>query len=165
MIKRLLLVAALTLQGGCISALLDDGCGPVHRFTTANGEIRDGATLIAFVEVELQEQRGADTELSIIMLGPRNSLGAPLRGHVLGARLVHGVTGATMGTFPIQPAPSGGDEVIGSTRAPVADVGAVKRALLDGDARLVLETDLPAGQVVAQLPKARGGDWGRASCS
>lgn len=165
MIKRLLLLAALLLQGGCMSALFSDGCGPVQRFTTALGEVRDGATPVARVEVQLHEERGAATRVGVIMLGARGSLGAPLRGHVLSARLVKGATGATIATFPLQPAPIFGDEVIGSTRAAVDDVDAAKRTLLDGDARLVLETDLPTGPVVVPLTEPHRGDWGRASCS
>lgn len=165
MLKRGFLVLFLLLQAGCISAFLDDGCGPVLRFTIARGELREGQTTLARVVMELIEQRNASSRLHNILLGmPPGAQGAPLKGHVTAARLVHARTGATLHEIDIQP--GAGDELIRSLNASVADFDALKEAALDGDLVLVITTDLPGREMLtAPLADVTEDDWRRASCS
>jgi hypothetical protein len=165
MIKRSLLALVLLAQGGCLS-ILDDSCGPEHRITTVEGEYREGSTLLVDATIELVEFRNGSSAVHDILFGPREARGAPLRDHVLSARLVHAGTGATLHDFPISPAPLNGDEIIGATTSAALDPDAVRDAFLEGDAVLHLETDLPGREhLVIPLPTVSAGDWGRNSCS
>lgn len=166
MIKRSALVIALLLQGACGLPLLDDSCGPVQRFTSAEGEVSNGGSRLVYVRLQVAEERGKATSMGAIFMGERGSFGAPLRGHVLSARVIDGATGAALHNLQVHPAPPMGDEVIGATGLVIPNTEAVKRVMLDGDAVLVLTTDLAGmAEVRVPLPDAYDGDWGRASCS
>lgn len=165
MLKHAALLMILPLPGGC-TFLLDDRCGPVQRFTDTRGEFHDseGAGL-ARTELSLVEERGGGASVVAVIMGGRGTLGAPLRGHVLRASLYDHAASVLVLELPVNPAPSGGDEVIGSATVAVSDVAAVKRTLLSGRGLLVLETDLPGVVVHAQLAEVHERDWSRASCS
>jgi hypothetical protein len=162
MVKRSLLAGVLLAQAGCIVDL--DDCGPMTRSTQVEGEFREGPTVLVDAAIELVEFRNGSSVLHPVIFGPRDARGAPLRDHVLAARLVD--ADETLHTFPLASAPLFGDEIIGATNTEPANPSGVRLVLLAGRAALELESDLPGYElVVVPLPIVIEGDWDRASCS
>lgn len=162
MIIRSVLLLGLLLQAACIGDSGGDGCGPMQRFLTASGDIRDGRNVIATGAVTLMEQQG---DPSLLTVRVTDRTGSELAGHVRGARLAHARTRAAVGAFRITPAAAGGNEIAGSTPGRIEDVDAVKRILRGRDGVLLLETSLPGRErITVPLTDVRARGWKRAAC-
>jgi hypothetical protein len=145
-------VAALSLSA------CEYDCGTVGR-TVANGTLRDaaGATL-ATVQAGLRENVGPSyLELSVGVMGPGGSAGAPLRGHVTRARLVT-EGGELLAEIPTGTGTLYVDAVVAlpGRRVSQAEHARVRTALHTGRARVILDTDLPGRErIEATLSDAR----------
>ena len=133
-------------------------CGTVSR-TVANGTVRDAAGVtLATVQVELSEHVGPSyLQLSAGVMGSAGSAGAPLRGHVTGARLVT-EGGELLAEIPTRTATLYVDAVVAlpGNRVSQAEYARVRGALLTARARVVLDTDLPGRErVETTLPDVR----------
>jgi hypothetical protein len=163
-IRRIVLGAGLLPTGACVSG---DGCGPIQRLLTATGEIRDGTALIATVTVTVVEQRGDPRVVRAEVAGARGPSGAPLRGHVLAARLVNAANGDTIRVFRLLPADPGGDgDVIDFPPVSAGDdLKPIKRMLRRRRGVLLLDTDLPGRErITVPLTGVHVGGWVRAEC-
>lgn len=139
--RHLLAVATAALS---LSACSYD-CGTVAR-TVANGTLRDaaGATL-ATVQVDLSDNLNPSfLRLSAGAMGPANSAGAPLRGHVTSARLV-GADGEVLAEIPTSTATLYVDGVfaLNADLPSRSEYARVRTALLTTRAKVVVTTDLP----------------------
>lgn len=170
LLARAALLAGLLLAAGCGPFPFDDSCGPAYRETAIRGDIRGATgTLLGIAEFRLSEVRREvqPRVLHPIVMGPGyGSAGAPLKGHVTGARLL-GPAGETLFVLPV--APGAGDEVLRSLPEPIADAAsfsALKRSFRSGKVVLVLQTDLAGTpELRVPLPVYYDLDWSRASCS
>jgi hypothetical protein len=120
-------------------------CGVVSR-TAANGTVRDaGNAELAAVQVSVSEYlHPSFLRLSVGIMGPAGSSGAPLRNHVTSARLVT-ESGALLAEIPTSTETLYADAVVAlnvdlSSREEYARV---RSALLTRRAKVILETDLP----------------------
>ena len=133
-------------------------CGTVRR-TVANGTVRDAAgETLATAQVDLSENVGPSyLRLSAGVMGPANSAGAPLKGHVTRARLVT-EGGETLAEIPTGTSTLYIDAVVALNvdLSSDAEYARVRNALLTGRAKIVLETDLPGRErIETTLPDAR----------
>lgn len=170
LLVRVTLLAGLLLPAGCGRLPFDDSCGPEGRTTTIAGDIlgaggaRIGRAEFRLVEVRRDEQPRI---LLPIVMGPAyGSGGAPLKGHVTGARLA-GPEGETL--FVLSVAPGAGDEVLRTAAEPIADeaaFSALRRSFRTGEVVLLLATDLAGReQIRTPLPLLHATGWTRAHCS
>jgi hypothetical protein len=156
-------VAGLLLHAAC-GPSREDGCGPMQRTLAARGDVRDGGRVVATASVAVREQRGDPAVLDVRVTGARGSSGAPLRGHVRGARLVH-ANGDTIRDFRIILPPRNGDEVVGTEPASPGDLDAVERMLRRRRGVLLLDTDLPGRErIPVPLTDVQVSRWKRAPC-
>jgi len=119
-------------------------CG-VESGVLAIGSVKDasGAT-IATIRAEASENVNPDFyRLLIRVLGAENSQGAPLRGHVLAAKLVD-EAGETLAEIPPSTVMISPDGVTALTidLPSTAEYSRFRSALLTGKARVIIETDL-----------------------
>ena len=140
-VARLLAVATAALS---LAACSYD-CGTLGR-TVANGTVRDaaGATLATATAEVSDHLRPTFLRLSVGLMAPAGSAGAPLKGHVTRARLV------TDGGEVIAEIPTGtstlyldGVVALNVDLPSRREYDRVRGVLLTGRARVVLETDLP----------------------
>src|SRR6185295_5602279 len=96
--SSLLAIALAALSLSACSLSYD--CGTLNR-TVANGTVRDGAgATLATAQANLYDNlRPTFMRLGVGLMGPANSAGAPLRGHVTRARLVT-ESGELLGEIP-----------------------------------------------------------------
>ena len=141
MSARLLTIALTTLS---LSACGWD-CGTVNR-TTADGTVRDAAgAALATVQAEVSDNVGPSfLRLSVGVMGPANSVGAPLKGHVTRARLVT-EAGVLIAEIPTGTSTLFRDAVVAlNVDLPSrAEYTRVRGELMTGRAKVILETDLP----------------------
>ena len=166
MIRRGAWTAGLLLLAACGPAGAGDGCGPMQRRVTAQGEMRDGGPPGGTASVTVLEQRGDPTVLIARVVGAPGSAGAPLRGHVRGARLVHVHRGDTIRSFRVAPAALyAGDGVLEAAERADGDPDTVKRMLRRRDGVLLLDTDLAGRERIrVRLTEVRTTRWRRAEC-
>lgn len=166
MIRRGACAAGLLLLAACGPSGAGDGCGPMQRTVTAQGEMRDGGAILGMASVTVLEQQGDPSVLIVRADGAPGSAGAPLRGHVRGAALVRGTGGDTIRRFRIAPATQpGGDAVLQVTDGAGGERDAIERMLRRRDGVLLLDTDL-AGRERIRVPltEIQVSRWKRASC-
>lgn len=171
---RLLVVAAIAgiaVLYGCSPLAYDDRCGPEVRVTTVAGWLPDSLSrnqVIGLIRVELQEER-PDTILGRLVVygdaAPGDSLGGPLRGHVLSAHLED-----PAGTFAeVGPNPMGAGYFLGDPLIRIDAAELLERAraaFLDNTAVLVVVTDLPGRERLrAPLRLESVVGWARSHCS
>lgn len=119
--------------------------------TVANGTVRDaaGATL-ATAQANLSENVGPSSlRLSVGLMGPASSAGAPLRGHVTRARLVT-ESGELIAEIPTGTSTLYIDAVVAlNVDLPSrAEYTRVRAALHTQRTKVVLETDLPGRALI-----------------
>jgi hypothetical protein len=164
------LVSALAVTG-CFAPVYDDRCGPEIRVTTAMGSLADSSgtrDVLGFVQVELQEVRPDTILARIAMYGvprPGDSVGGPLRGHVVSAHLED-----RAGSFAeAPPVPPASVDFLGPGLIRIDDPALLERAraaFLDNTATLVIRSDLAGReQLQARLVLYWVDGWGRAHCS
>ena len=160
-IARGFVLAGLLLQAACVAG---DGCGPIQRVLTASGEIRDERTVLATATVTVTEQQGDPSTLRAHVTGTPGTSGAPLRGHLLGARLVN-ADGDTIRNFRIILPPAESDEVMAVAPASPGDLDAVKHVLRRRRGVLLLDTGLAGRERIAvPLTRVDVGGWRRIPC-
>jgi hypothetical protein len=164
-------VSAVALTGCLYPGAYDDRCGPETRVTTAFGSVPDttaSGNALGFVQVELQEVRPDTILARIAMYGvprPGDSLGGPLRGHVVSAHLEDGA-----GSFAeAPPVPKVSVDFLGPALIRIDDSALLERArkaFLNSTAALVIQSDLTdREQLRARLVLYSVNGWGRAHCS
>ena len=141
LLSRSLIVAVAALaSSGC-----GWDCGTVSR-TVANGTLRDAAGVtLATVQADLSENVGPSSlRLSVGVMAPGGSAGAPLKGHVTRARLVTDA-GELLAEIPTGTGTLYLDVVVAlpGDMLSRAEYDRVRRALLTSRAKVLLETDLP----------------------
>jgi hypothetical protein len=134
-----LAVAALSLSA------CDYDCG-TRGGTVASGTVRDAAgTTLATVQASVTDHlRPTFFRLSVGVMAPAGTAGAPLKGHVTAARLVT-ESGELISAIPTGTAELYLDVVVAlNVDLPSrAEYDRVRSALYTARARVVLETDLP----------------------
>jgi hypothetical protein len=147
--SRLLAVAIAALP---LSAC-DYDCGTVRR-TVANGTVRDAADVtLAAVQADLTEYlRPSFLRLSVGVMGPANSAGAPLRGHVTRAQLVT-EGGELLAEIPTSTATLYLDGVVALNLDLPSDseYARVRSALLTARAKVILDTDIPGREHIETI--------------
>ena len=143
--SRLLAIALATLAlSGC-----SWDCGTVAR-TVATGTVRDaaGATL-ATATVDLSDNVGPSfLRLSVGVMAPGGSAGAPLKGHVTRARLVT-ETGELIADIPTGTETLYLDVVVAlNVDVSRAEYNRIRTALFSSRTKVVLETDLPGRELI-----------------
>ena len=164
LLSRLFLAALVALSvSGC-----SWDCGTVRR-TVADGSIRDAAgVMLANAQVDLSENVGPSSlRLSVGVMGPAGSGGAPLRGHVTRARLVD-EQGELIAEIPTSTTTLCFDAVVAlnTNLKSRAEYERVRNALLTGRTKVILDSDLPGRErTEATLSNARDepGEVGRCS--
>ena len=143
-------------------------CGTVLR-TVADGSIRDAAgVVLATAQADLSENVGPSSlRLSVGVMGPGGSGGAPLRGHVTRARLVD-EQGELIAEIPTGTTTLYIDAVVAlsTNLKSKAEYDRVRNALLTGRTKVILDSDLPGRErTEATLSNARdeAGEVGRCS--
>jgi hypothetical protein len=131
----------------------DYDCG-VLRHTIATGTVRDASgAALASVEVDLSDNVGPTyRRLSVGVTGATGSGGAPLRGHVIRARLVT-ESDELLAEIPTDTITLYVDVVVtlNVDLAKRAEYARVRSALVTGRAKVVLETDLAGRERVEAL--------------
>lgn len=157
--------AGLLLAAACGPAA-GDGCGPMQRTLAARGDIRQAGSVVATASVTVREQQGDPGVLLVRVDGMPGASGAPLRGHVRGARLVDATRGDTLRGFRIVPVTEfGGGAVFEASAAAGGARKAVERMLRRRDGVLLLDTDLAGRERIAvPLTDVRATRWKRAPC-
>jgi hypothetical protein len=140
---RLLAMASTVLSvGGCF---LGWDCGTARR-TVASGTVRDAAgVMLAAVQADLSDNVGPSfLRLSVGVMAPAGSAGAPLRGHVTRARLAT-EAGELIAEIPTSTATLYLDAVVALNvdLSSQAEYDRVRSALLTSRAKVIIETDLP----------------------
>ena len=153
-LSRLFLAALVALSAlGC-----SWDCGTVRR-TVADGSIRDAAgVILATARADLSEHLGPSfLRLSVGVMGPAASRGAPLRGHVTRARLID-ERGELIAEIPTSTTTLYIDHVVAlnTDLASRAEYDRVRNALLTGRTKVILDSDLPGRErTEATLSNAR----------
>jgi hypothetical protein len=146
MSPRLLAVAITALS---LSACGWD-CGTVTR-TVADGTVRDASGVaLATVQADVSDNVGPSfLRLSVGVMGPANSVGAPLKGHVTRARLVT-EAGELIAEIPTGTSTLFRDAVVAlNVDLPSrTEYGRVRSALMTSRAKVILETDLPGLAII-----------------
>jgi hypothetical protein len=146
MSPRLLAVAITALS---LSACGWD-CGTVTR-TVADGTVRDASGVaLATVQADVSDNVGPSfLRLSVGVMGPANSVGAPLKGHVTRARLVT-EAGELIAEIPTGTSTLFRDAVVAlNVDLPSrTEYDRVRSALMTSRAKVILETDLPGLAII-----------------
>ena len=142
--NRLSALLALATASLSLSACAFD-CGTRSR-TVANGTVRDaGGVTLATVQVDLSDNVGPSfLRLSAGVMGTAGSTGAPLRGHVVRARLLT-EAGELLAEIPTGTATLFVDAVVALNidLASREEYARVRNALLTTRAKVILDTDIP----------------------
>jgi hypothetical protein len=146
---RLFVIASTALSlSGC--QVLGWDCGTVAS-TLANGTVRDATdAALATVQVILAEDVPLRLRLSVGVMGPGGSAGAPLRGHVTRARLVTGA-GALLADVPTGTSTLYIDAVVALPQMDLPsrnEYNRVRSELHTAKSKVVLETDLPGRELI-----------------
>ena len=134
-------------------------CGTLTR-TVANGTVRDaGGTTLATAQVNLTDEIGPSfLRLGVGLTAPAGSGGAPLRGHITGARLTT-ESGEVLADIPTGTETLGLDAVIAlNTFLSRSEYDRVRSALLSKRAKVIVDSDLPGREhIETTLPDVTDG--------
>jgi hypothetical protein len=128
-------------------------CVPVKR-TVAVGTVRDAAgVMLATAQADLSDNlRPSFLRLSVGVMAPGGSAGAPLRGHVTRARLVT-EAGELLAEIPTSTATLYLDGVVALNvdLDSETEYARVRSALLTKRAKVILDTDLPGREHIETI--------------